>query len=911
MSVLQTVFLGLLLYHGTRNILGTDQFLSRRIGKVKNVSLPLAIPWKHKNKSASGYTVTRDPVLNQNQLRFPYGVNFKYNGVLKHHLNRVWIVTKIPLPDYKNMDFPEMQFDTYCHWMQEYIRRVHPGDLINQRYAIRTMCAEAHTIVHLIQIKEKYLRAQIRKVMEDDLFAAFPSLSPAKRAKRGLVSVIGAIIGLIPITVEAIGSFLHKKRDRAISRSVQAMRESNQLTDKMLTQLQQDFVMYGNFNVENSVAIVDQINDLEGKMEHFHKAITGNDDHWKRKFLTGYEGRVIFEQQLNNYLEVQRFKHNEMLETLLSSLKEMVHSISVLGEGKLPSSLFPPSLLKDITSQALSVVKRDNPEYQLAIEDLTRYYDMDLVTFCLDTLDNSLVVTFPIFIEDYQNKRLALYELETVPVPIDDQNYQADSYTQMIPSKPYLAVNHDFYIQLRIPELRVCKKISTEYFCEELFLVKHKTRHSCESALYFNLTDSQIRAHCNFKFMYNTTIPPSLLDGGSQIVLANMVNEKRLICTEKHDLAMPLPSHNYVLVNRQILCKCQIESDMAYVLSDLSACDSNPLEVTPMYFTINMAFFIYFKKVLNQTEAAKLPLYPTLEKWELPVAISSPPQTPKFKLPNDLRDFFLRSKGNYSHLRLRKEALNHENEKTQRILLLTDRSMEYLTLISSGGLVLAIILILGLCIRHEKMSALFRAALLSATPAMLPLVEAVEVESPLQVICKTSFATMLLAIILTLIYLTYIFNHLKQLAIWKPLNYRNRCDIYIFLCTRENYVAARIRSIPGQVPKFSINGPLPSHKISLEKRYIWDILHVDWNETMIRHGDTFVHMPTSFTVPILDKIRIRKIIEDKDSIANSFPLMLNQMDNWYMIPEKGPESPDPTPPQPAPRSSTPSGPLLA
>ena len=83
----------------------------------------------------------------------------------------------------------------------------------------------------------------------------------------------------------------------------------------------------------------------------------------------------------------------------------------------------------------------------------------------------------------------------------------------------------------------MCKQIKHIYFCEELFLVKHKTKHSCESALFYNLESAFVKQNCQFKYFYNTTVIPSVLDGGSEIVLANMLNEKRLICTYDQGLA--------------------------------------------------------------------------------------------------------------------------------------------------------------------------------------------------------------------------------------------------------------------------------------------------------------------------------------------------------------------------------------
>ena len=43
-------------------------------------------------------------------------------------------------------------------------------------------------------------------------------------------------------------------------------------------------------------------------------------------------------------------------------------------------------------------------------------------------------------------------------------------------TKPYIVINKDYYIQLRIQGLRMCKQIRYTSYCEELFLVIHKTK---------------------------------------------------------------------------------------------------------------------------------------------------------------------------------------------------------------------------------------------------------------------------------------------------------------------------------------------------------------------------------------------------------------------------------------------------
>ena len=41
--------------------------------------------------------------------------------------------------------------------------------------------------------------------------------------------------------------------------------------------------------------------------------------------------------------------------------------------------------------------------------------------------------------------KLTLYQIETVPVPILDENDKAQSYTQLEVEKPYIAVNEEIY----------------------------------------------------------------------------------------------------------------------------------------------------------------------------------------------------------------------------------------------------------------------------------------------------------------------------------------------------------------------------------------------------------------------------------------------------------------------------------
>ena len=234
------------------------------------------------------------------------------------------------------------------------------------------------------------------------------------------------------------------------------------------------------------------------------------------------------------------------------------------------------------------------------------------------------LVQFPVFIQPHTQKPLILCQLETVPVPILDKNTKAQSYMHLQVRKPYITLNSETYISLRQQELRSCKRIGYKFYCEELFIIKHKSSYSCESAIYFNLTTGIIKSNCNFNFYFNkTNITQTVLDGGDEIVLANWPNDKHIICNVNYDIPVKIPSHPYVLVNRSVSCNCSIEEDNHYLLESIATCDNRDSKLV-MYFSINMAFANYLDMLSNLTDPFQLIKDRTIYEQPLPINLSIP-----------------------------------------------------------------------------------------------------------------------------------------------------------------------------------------------------------------------------------------------------------------------------------------------
>ena len=268
-----------------------------------------------------------------------------------------------------------------------------------------------------------------------------------------------------------------------------------------------------------------------------------------------------------------------------------------------------------------TAIRKTTPDYGMVIKRLHLYFDMKLVTFSIDRNQN-LIMQFPVFIKPYTQQSLVLHQIQTVPVPFIDQNTHADSYTYLEVDSPYIALNSETYITIRQQELGTCKRIGYEFYCKELFLVKHKSKYSCESAIYFDLDPDIIKENCKFTFYYNKTDnTPTVLDGGNEIILANWPNDKHIIGSINNDIPVWIPSHPYVLVNRSVLCNCGIEAENDFLLESLAAChDSNSKLVR--YFTVNTAFVNYSDQIDNLTETLEFPILRNKTTFEQTLPIS-------------------------------------------------------------------------------------------------------------------------------------------------------------------------------------------------------------------------------------------------------------------------------------------------
>ena len=409
---------------------------------------------------------------------------------------------------------------------------------------------------------------------------------------------------------------------------------------------------------------------------------------------------------------------------------------------------------------------------------------MKMVTFAVDQQAHTLIVTFPAFIKNYEQPPLSLYEVETVPVLILDKNVKANSYSQVRIEKSYITAGADYHIQLRISELLMCKRIRHIYYCEELYVIKHKSRHSCVSAIFYNLGPKTVTQNCKFDYYYNTTVPPIILDGGRDVLLANFHGPRSLKCSSVNGgLSKPAPEIIYAEVNREFLCDCQLDLEHASVLRQLSSCANSSSSKMHMKFTINLAFWEMFKKRSPNSASNIQPQYAE-EKQVFSVNLYDP-LIGKLDQPVDLEKF-METMGTDGQ----KIPTEEEKEVGQPMQKIMPRWLNNVLVMTCTVMTTVLmIIILVLLAKHFKMKALVSMLAIQTVP---PPVEAVNLTAAMmsamiapdpaigtKVVCAYPVAVIWQNILGYLVLIYAITQFFRPITWCKGYKYNKKCALFI------------------------------------------------------------------------------------------------------------------------------------
>ena len=222
--------------------------------------------------------------LYMNRPNMSFGINYKFNGLLHHNLERVWVVTEIAIPKLEDIHFQDINFDPDC----KFTRKLNNARQA-AKYEIQSICKSMKPLISLLKQKERHYENAIKALLKEEIPRSLHESGHSQSSrsnqvpvsagqrflhdtregempvpvckKRAVPALVPALAGLVLIAVESLNSFL-QKQSKAMATSLSALRQNQTLAWNSLWQLEHDFLIYGKYNVEKLKDIVMTINSL-------------------------------------------------------------------------------------------------------------------------------------------------------------------------------------------------------------------------------------------------------------------------------------------------------------------------------------------------------------------------------------------------------------------------------------------------------------------------------------------------------------------------------------------------------------------------------------------------------------------------------------------------------------------------
>ena len=79
-----------------------------------------------------------------------------------------------------------------------------------------------------------------------------------------------------------------------------------------------------------------------------------------------------------------------------------------------------------------------------------------------------------------------------------------------------------FYVPFTEPRLKLCMQVGVVHYCENAHLLRHRSEHTCSSAIYYQMDSVTKALHCKAKYGMNVKMDHTLSDVGDVMLLSNL-----------------------------------------------------------------------------------------------------------------------------------------------------------------------------------------------------------------------------------------------------------------------------------------------------------------------------------------------------------------------------------------------------
>ena len=594
-------------------------------------------------------------------IKFGWGMMFDYYGQMLHGLNKYNLIVgvKVPTVSDLNLQIPYMLQPSVCKNFPKNVAYQYVTWYTNsETHSIaRPICDSAVETQSQMKVRLERVKEDIHSLLNEkipfvlkqfkheepsklSLFLIPPTPPPYNprrnkyhnfQTKTKRLRKKRFISELIGLGIQGISAYLEHRKTSRFEKGLNLLMKHNSLQDKEIRAIRKDMMSLTKatlkdlnelrYDVRDHGTMINRLTREVDRMIPQLKAITGYlHDLTRALYLfNGYFSQVY--TQLSKYLDLfKEIKHQ---------LQGFLQAVEMVGMNRLSTGLVSNEKMREMLDHVKQELSENYPNFEVVSDNEQDYYQMPLVSAVYT--QNMIVLQIPIYIKPITQKPLLMYKIKTIPVPYHINEKMIDStesnytYTEIIDTAEMIAMSDETYVDVKLDDLDQCIKISTVYFCERLMLIKHRSQHTCESAIYHNEEPQIVKEKCVIRYYTHLDPKPMMIDSGDMLLLGNLPRPWITRCDKNIQIPETLQAGSYVIVYKHELCECSIMAGNPVwkVERNINYCRENTTQIH-LYHTVNMAVMIYqFEDEIQSMELSADTLSP--------VPIELDPDEPAFQ----------------------------------------------------------------------------------------------------------------------------------------------------------------------------------------------------------------------------------------------------------------------------------------
>ena len=153
--------------------------------------------------------------------------------------------------------------------------------------------------------------------------------------------------------------------------------------------------------------------------------------------------------------------------------------------------------------------------------------------------------------------------------------------------------------------------------------------------------------------------------------------------------------------------------------------------------------------------------------------------------------------------------------------------------------------IIHLVYRHTKLKAL----LTGTASQLVKQTEAIFGIEKVQQNCTTQWYTIVALTLMIIGLIIHIFVNTQKCTIFKRRLNSNTVTVMLFFSDVKQYVPVKLCKTVGSIHLFQIYGQLTLDQITLERKYLWDVIKIYWGEVFVTLNGAIIQLPISVKIP--------------------------------------------------------------